>query len=110
MPLTTLRDFIVPVLQVLDDFDGDQAWITELHARFYERFGGQLDPAVEDWNQPTRNNPRNGQYDKKWQDYCGTRVAYYHLKRDEYITSERHGRRGTIYILTAKGRAKAREA
>jgi hypothetical protein len=109
MQLTTVQDFAVPVLKVLDALGG-RARITELHAKFYEMFGRQLDPAVKDWNQPTKNNYRNGQFDMKWQDYCGTRVAYSYLKPGEYITSECHGRRGTIYILTAKGRAKAREA
>lgn len=105
MPITTLQDFVIPVLKVLDKLGGS-ATIPEIHKRFFEEFGKQLDPAI-DWQRITHNN---NDHDVLWQDQCGTRVAFRYLRRYGYITTQRHGRCGSVYLLTNKGRAKACES
>ena len=100
--LTTIMDFVIPVLQVLDSLGGSAA-IRDLEEGFYKRFSKDLDPS-KNWLEITRNHGK-----ELWRDYCGARVAYRYLRPDDYITIERHGNRGSIYILTSKGREKARQ-
>ena len=100
--LTTIEDFVIPSLQVLDSLSGDAA-ITDIEDAFYKRFGGDLDPK-KDWHRITPNRNK-----ELWRDYCTTRVAHYYLRPNDHITTERHGNRGSHYILTLKGREKARQ-
>ena len=99
MVLKKIIDFVCPTLQVLEELGGE-ASVKALEDSFYQRFGSLLDPS-KDWNQITRNHGK-----ELWRDYCGTRVAYHYLRPQGYITAESHGRKGSTYRLTSKGRAK----
>lgn len=99
MMLTKTKDFVCPTLQVLEELGGE-ASVKEIEDRFYKRFSGSLDPS-KDWNQVTSNHGK-----ELWRDYCGSRVAYYYLRPEGYITVEQHGSKGSTYRLTSKGNVK----
>lgn len=96
------KDFVIPTLTVLESLGGE-ANVNDIEEAFLKRYASDLDPAI-DWYKitPNHNKPR-------WADYCGTRVAFHHLKPEGYIIVESHGSKGSIYKLTDKGRAKLKE-
>ena len=72
MILSSIEDFVLPVLKLLDGLGG-QAWLSEVEDEFYKRYAGNLDPA-KDWHKKTHNHNK-----ELWRDYCGSRGAYHHL-------------------------------
>jgi hypothetical protein len=98
--LTNVKDFVIPVLKVLDSLDG-RATLQQIEDAFYKRFAEELDPSKK-WLDKTRNHGK-----ELWRDYCGARVAYHYLRPKAYITIERHGNKGSIYMLTTRGKDKA---
>ena len=99
MVLRRIKDFICPTLQVIEALGGE-ASLKEIEDAFYERFGQSLDPS-RDWNQITPNHRK-----ELWRDYCGSRVAYHHLRPEGYVTLEQCAGKGQTYRLTPEGRAK----
>lgn len=99
MVLTSVEDFVIPVLQTLNSLGG-KAWLGDIEDEFYKRFHHFLDPG-KDWQQITRNHGK-----PMWQDYCGSRVAFHYLKPSGYITIERHGKKGSVWEITRIGREK----
>ena len=93
------EDFVLPVLRVLDGLGGE-AWLHEVEDEFYRHYAEHLDPA-EDWHTKTPNHKK-----ELWRDHCGSRVAWHHLTPENYIAIERHGSNGSIWRLTAEGRAR----
>jgi len=100
--LTSVHDFRIPTLKVLRDLGGT-AWIKAIEEEFYKRHSTHLDPE-KPWAAITRNRGV-----ELWRDYCTTRVALSYLRPEELITIERHGNKGSKYILTPKGRAAAQQ-
>ncbi|APV43878.1 hypothetical protein Dform_00523 [Dehalogenimonas formicexedens] len=100
--LTHVKDFIVPVLKILDLLGG-VAELGEIENKFYEKFHANLDPSKE-WLKITPNHHK-----ELWRDYCGTRVAYRFLRPLGYITTIPGGIYGSIYQLTPKGRELLKE-
>ena len=96
MVLTSISDFVIPVLQVLNSLGG-KAWLSDIEDEFYKRFHNSLDP-TKDWQQITGNHGKT-----LWQDYCGSRVAFHYLKPCGYISIERHGKRGSVWEITRLG-------
>ena len=99
MTLKSIRDFVCPTLQVIEELGGE-ASLKEIEEGFHRRFSASLDPS-KDWNQVTPNHGK-----ELWRDYCGSRVAYSYLRPEGYVTLERHLGRGPTYKLTTAGRAK----
>jgi len=91
----------VPVLRVLDALGGE-ATISEVKETFCRRLGKSLDPA-KDWHTVTGNHGKG-----LWRDHCGARVAYDCLRPRGYVTTERGGKKGSVYRLTDSARTKAR--
>ena len=100
--LSKTQDFVIPVLQIVDSLGG-RAWLPDIETSFFIRFGKDLDPK-KDWHRMRPSRSR-----ECWRDFCTTRVAYYFLRPQEYVTTELHGASGAMYVLTDKGKAKARE-
>ena len=99
MILRRIKDFVCPALQVLEELGGE-ASLKEIEDGFYGRFSGSLDPS-KDWNQITPNHRK-----ELWRDYCGSRVAYQHLRPAGYVTLEQRPGKGSTYKLTPEGRAR----
>lgn len=99
MVLSKVKDFVCPVLQILEELGGE-ASLEDIEDHFYRRFSNSLDTAKR-WNEVRANHRK-----ELWRDYCGSRVAYHYLVPEGYITVERHGRKGSTYKLTDKGRAR----
>lgn len=95
-------DFVIPVLKTLDSLGGS-AWLSDVEQEFYQRFHSYLDPAI-DWHRTTGNHNK-----ELWRDCCGSRVIYWQLKPNGYITIERHGNRGSVLSITQLGREKIDE-
>jgi hypothetical protein len=95
-------DFVIPVLKTLDSLGG-RAWLSDIEQEFYQRYHSFLDPAI-DWHKMTGNHNK-----QLWQDCCGSRVTYWQLKPNGYVTIERHGNRGSIWSITQLGREKIKE-
>jgi len=92
-----VEDFIVPVLDVIESLGG-KAETGQIEESFYRKYGAALDPS-KDWQEIKRNHRR-----QVWKDYCTTRVAYYFLRPDGLITTERGGMNGPVYTITPKGK------
>lgn len=45
-----------------------------------------------------------------WRNYCGTRVAYCHLRLEGYITTKHAGVKGSNYTLADKRKEKIKSA
>ena len=99
MILRRIKDFVCPALEVIEELGGE-ASLKEIEEGFYRRFSGSLDPS-KDWNEITPNHRK-----ELWRDYCGSRVAYQHLRPEGYVTLEQRPGKGSTYKLTAEGRAK----
>lgn len=97
MILTKPEDFVIPTLSILNDLGGS-AFLSDVEDEFYSRYSKYLDPAIG-WQRITVNHNK-----PLWKDYCGSRIAYRFLIPRSYIRVERHGGKGSLWVLTEKGR------
>lgn len=96
MYLINIKDFIIPSLHSLENLGG-KAWLSDVEDEFYKCYARYLS-SEKDWQTTTPNHNK-----PLWRDYCGSRVAYHHLLPNAYITVERHGRKGSMWIITQSG-------
>lgn len=97
----TYVDFVTPVLKTLDSLGG-RAWLNDIEQEFHMQYHTFLDPKI-DWYEVTGNHGK-----QRWRDYCGSRVLHWQLKPNGYVTVEKHGKKGSIWEMTQRGKAKLR--
>jgi hypothetical protein len=97
--LTNIKDFVCPTLITLESLGG-RAWLSDIKEQFHRKFANQLDSS-KDWKEIMGNHG-----EKRWEDYCGSRVYWQCLKPNGYVNVERHGKKGSIWELTNLGRMK----
>jgi hypothetical protein len=95
------KSFIIPSLTVVRDLSQDTggAWLSDIESEFIKRYKNQLDPSVKDWFEIKKNHGKT-----RWQDGCGSRVAYHHLIPNKYISFDSHGSKGSFWKITKEGR------